>query len=221
MGRNGGWIDHRDENTGVRDLSGVTPVAAHDAANGCASSARTFKGTDKVGANVFRFVATSNGEYENHVLLAQAAATQPSCVAGVPAVVVDAGGEFGDIIRRGVGLDLGDLTEVADGVRGMPRAAAHSEEKEPAAALSESHQAIHDARDSLLIYFLENGYSFFYILFYVIHGFHSVWVALVRNRFCQHECRVANHDSPEAEVVNNLRSPANQEFAQVALELSI
>ena len=52
----------------------------------------------------------------------------------VPPFVIDAGGEFGDVVRRRVGLEAGELAEVADRVRRVRGAAAVADDEQPAAA---------------------------------------------------------------------------------------
>src|SRR5207237_7927188 len=54
----------------------------------------------------------------------------------VPAVVVDARRELGDVVDGGVGLDHDDLAEVVDRVRCVARAAADAEDEQPSPALA-------------------------------------------------------------------------------------
>ena len=53
---------------------------------------------------------------------------------GVPALVVDAGGQLGDVVGRRVGLEAADLAEVVDGVAGVAGRAADAEDEQAPAA---------------------------------------------------------------------------------------
>ena len=59
---------------------------------------------------------------------------------GVPAVVVGAGGQLGDVVGRRVALDPAQLAEVVDGVRGVPGAAADADDEQSSAALAQAGQ---------------------------------------------------------------------------------
>src|SRR5207237_10640259 len=60
----------------------------------------------------------------------------------VPAVVVDARGELGDVVDGGVGLDPDDLAEVVDRVRCVARAAADAEDEQPSPALAHGDETL-------------------------------------------------------------------------------
>ena len=51
----------------------------------------------------------------------------------VPALVVDARGQLGDVVGRRVGLEAADLAEVVDRVAGVPGRAADAEDEQPSA----------------------------------------------------------------------------------------
>jgi hypothetical protein len=59
-------------------------------------------------------------------LSVKVAAPQPGREAAFPAGVVDAGGQFGDIIGGGIGFEAGNFAEIVDCMGGIARA----EEKE-------------------------------------------------------------------------------------------
>ena len=70
---------------------------------------------------------------------------------GVPALVVDARGQLGDVVGRRVGLEAAELAEVVDGVAGVPGRAAHAEDEEPAAVVAHRAQAVGDRVDGACV----------------------------------------------------------------------
>lgn len=137
VGRDVGRIYSWDDDAGVCNLSRISAVTADNAANRCASFLRVFERADEIGADVFLGVAAADGEDEDHVGFVEVRSTEPVGVASFPAFVVDASSEFGNVVGRRIGFDLGDLAEVADSVRGMASTATNAEKKETTGTLAQ------------------------------------------------------------------------------------
>src|SRR6185295_19790425 len=60
-----------------------------------------------------------------------ARALEPFGEATVPPFVVHAGGQLGDVVGRGVGLEPADLPEVVDGMAGMPGRSSNAKDEKP------------------------------------------------------------------------------------------
>ena len=127
-------VDGGHDHAGVGHLGGVAAVLADEADDTGADLLCVLKGGDEVGGDVLLEVAAADGEDEEGVVLAQARAAEPFDEDACPALVVGAGGEFGDIVGGGVALDPTDLPEVIDGMGGIGGAAADPEDEEAAAA---------------------------------------------------------------------------------------
>ena len=69
----------------------------------------------------------------------------------VPTFVVGPGGQLGDIVGRGIGLDAGNLAKVVHGVGAVGRAAADAEEEKSAVAPAQVAQQLDHAVDRLRI----------------------------------------------------------------------
>src|SRR5579862_7969542 len=100
--------DSGNHDAGICDLGSVTAVAADDADDSRADAPGKLQALDDIGADVVFDAAPANGEDEQGVVGAQTAAEEPVRVAGDPAVVVDAGGQLGNIVGGRVALDAGD-----------------------------------------------------------------------------------------------------------------
>ena len=98
--------------------------------------------------------AATDREDEQAVAARESRRAQPLLVRGVPAVVVDARGELGDVVGDAVGLDPGELPEVAGRVRRVAGAAARAAEEEPTAAFTRARGA---ARRPLDLGVVEGG----------------------------------------------------------------
>src|SRR5262249_3833711 len=109
----------------------MAAVAPHDTEDLCAPSFGKIDGLDDIGANVPLSVATTDREHKNRVLLVESAGVEPCGEHRVPALVVGACGEFGDIVGRTIGLDAAELTEVVDRVTAVAGAAPYSDQKQP------------------------------------------------------------------------------------------
>ena len=72
---------------------------------------------------------------------------QPLGEGGVPALVVGPGGQLRDVVGRRVGLEVADLAEVVDRVRGVAGRSADAEDEQPAAAIADGREADGDRLD--------------------------------------------------------------------------
>src|SRR5579872_7452875 len=141
VGRYGG-----DEEAGVGDAGGIASVATDDAEDAGTGLPGKVEAGDQVHADAVFGVAASDGEDEDRI-----AAAEPVGVGGLPAVVVDAGGQLGDAVGRRVALDAGDFAEVADRMAGVCRASAHTEEENTALLVARFNQQRDHALDDGLI----------------------------------------------------------------------
>ena len=151
MGSDAGGINNRNEYAQIRYPRSVTSVAADNSTNRGSHLLSVFQRAHQVGAYVVFCIAAADGKNEDHIFFAQAGAAEPVRITGVPAFVVHACGEFGDIIGGGVGLDLGDFAEIADCMRGMTSSSSHTEKKEPSRALAELEKQVRRAFNCRLI----------------------------------------------------------------------
>jgi hypothetical protein len=95
---------------------------------------------DEVERHLWFARAPADAEHEHGVAVGQAARAQVLVERRLPALVVRARGQLGDVVGRRVGLEVADLAEVVDGVRGVPRAAADPEDEESPAAVADRGQ---------------------------------------------------------------------------------
>src|SRR5215471_4714543 len=130
------WHDH----TRIRNPRGEPAVAAYDSEDDCAHFLRATKSADQVRAYVALLVSSTHRQNKDCVIPAQAATEQPIAVRCLPAVIVDARGEFGDIIGRRVALDAGELAEIVDRMRSVGCAATNAKKEKPAPALPHFNQ---------------------------------------------------------------------------------
>lgn len=143
--------DGGNDEAGIGYLRGVAAVASNDAENTGAGRAGDAERSDEIEADAAFSIAAADGENKHGVAGADVAAGEPVGVAGVPAVVVDASRELGDVVGRRVGLDAGDLAEVVDGVAGVACAPADAEEEDASTAVARFHQMLHERVDGLQI----------------------------------------------------------------------
>lgn len=147
VGRDGFRVYDRDEDTDIGQLRRGAAIASDDSGDRRALFARVQQGADQIRADVFFDVTAADGKDEDHVVAAEPARAEPIPVGGVPALVIDARGEFGNVVSDGVGFDACDLAEIARGMRGMSGASPDSQKKEAAAALTHRVQEICGAFD--------------------------------------------------------------------------
>src|SRR5262249_54069958 len=148
----------------------VAAVTPDDADDRRAALARQLQRRDQVRADVLRDVPAPDREYEHTILRPQPTAAQPLDEHARPPVVVGAGGELGDVVGRGVGLEAGDLAEVVDRVAAVRRTAADAEEEQPAAALADAIQDVHDALDRVGVELVDHASGLVEVLAGVAHA---------------------------------------------------
>ena len=90
------------------------------------------QGVDEVGRDILFDVSAADGEDEDGVFPAQAGGFEPGFKNGGPAFIISAGGEFRDVVGRGIGFDADNFAEVIDGMGGVAGGAADAEDEEAA-----------------------------------------------------------------------------------------
>src|SRR5262249_16113947 len=118
----------------------------------------------QVRADIALQVAAPYRKYKDHIARAQMAALEPGDKDRLPALVVDPRRQLRYIIGGAVGLDPGDFTKVVHAVPSVGRAAAHTQEKEPSAALAQCYKHFHDALDGGTIKLIDNCTCFSQVL---------------------------------------------------------
>src|SRR5438067_1234095 len=108
-----GGYDHDS----VSMLGRVAPVTPDDTENIASNRSSQPHRVDDVDADALLFISAANRKDEDRIARTETAAAQPGGERVVPTLVVDAGGELGDIVCGRVALDAGDLAKVVDGVR--------------------------------------------------------------------------------------------------------
>ncbi len=111
-------------------------VASDDADDRAAAFLGQLQRGDEVRADVFFHVAAADREHEQAILFVERLPLSHSTNTLGPAFVVGAGGQFADVVGRGVAFHPGDLAEIVDRVRSVRRAAADAQDEEPTAALA-------------------------------------------------------------------------------------
>src|SRR5882724_4929262 len=112
-------ICNANQNARIRHLSGEAPVAAHHATDSRSRLLGALQRTHQIGADVPLRVPSSNREDQNEVPHVDVATAQPIGVGRFPAVVVDACGEFGDVVAGSVGFYAANFAKVANCVGSM------------------------------------------------------------------------------------------------------
>lgn len=137
----------RYQHTDVRDLGREAAVAADDAGDAGSDLVRVTQRTHEVRTDVLFEAAAAHREHEDEVVQAQAAGAQPGREDAVPAFVVGARRDFGDVICGGVGFEAGELAEVVDRVRRVGRAAADAEDEQAPARVPRLREPIDEPLD--------------------------------------------------------------------------
>ena len=140
-----------DDHARVRHGGGESAVAADDGADPGAHRLGVLERPHQVDAHLPHQVAPAHREHEHAVARAQPAHLEPVGKRGVPAVVIDAGGQLRYVVGGRIGLEARDLPEVVHRVRGIARATADAQHEEPATAVAGVCEQIHQARDRRVI----------------------------------------------------------------------
>ena len=131
----------RHEHRHVRGLGESAPRSPDHAVHRRAPLSCELQRVDDVHGHPVLARAAADREDEQGVLAAEPRRLQPGPERALPAVVVRPRGELGDVVRRRVALDLAQLAEVVDRMRGVTRAAACPEHEQPATAVAERRQS--------------------------------------------------------------------------------
>ena len=129
-------IDRRHNHASVGIRCREAAVASDDAEHGGANRLCGAHRVDQIGGNVFLLAAASHRENQHSVSSAKSAAFEALGDRGLPALIVDAGGEFGDIVCGADGLHPAKFAEVAHGMRGVASSSPGSYEKHTPAAFA-------------------------------------------------------------------------------------
>src|SRR5215472_13947142 len=170
MRRDGCRVHDWHQYTCVRYFRGESTVASDDATDSGSNFACVTQGRDQVGADVVFRVSAADGKNKDRVLGPQVTPLQPVLVGGLPAIVVDARRQFRNIIGGRVALDVRDLSEVVNRVRGMSRTSAYSEKKDAPTVVANIQQNIKDLVDAVAINQSQDRAGFFQILVRIIHS---------------------------------------------------
>src|SRR5438046_819221 len=109
-------VDGRNNDRRIGDTRGVAAIAAQhtqDRGTGCPG---VLHGGNQVRADVALLVTPADRQYEYRIVSAQAADFEPFDEAAVPALVVDARGELGGVVRGRIAFDARQLAEIVDSV---------------------------------------------------------------------------------------------------------
>src|SRR6185295_16131402 len=98
-------MDNRDEYAGIGQLGCIAAVAANNADDARARRFRIIERGDDIGADVPFKASTSDRKHQNGIAGAEPADLQPIGKYGGPAIVIDPGGQFGNIVGWSIGLD--------------------------------------------------------------------------------------------------------------------
>ena len=168
--RDCGRVYDRDDDAGVGDLCSVAAVAADHSADFGADLARVLQSAHEIGADIFLRVATADGKNKHQIVVVQPRTAKPVGVASVPAIIVDPGGEFGNVVGGSVRFDLRYFAEVTYRVGSVARAAADPQEEKPAGTFAKLGEQDGRAFDGILIEKAQNVCGFLNVLRYVTHG---------------------------------------------------
>src|SRR4030067_3143482 len=124
-------VYRRDDHTGIGFEGRETSVSSDNAEDFRLHLLGIFHGAYEVRTNILFEVPTAHGKNKNAIVSIQPALSQPVNKDSLPAIIVYPGGEFGNIVHRSIGLDSADLPEIIDGMGGIGRPAADSQEKNP------------------------------------------------------------------------------------------
>src|SRR6266851_3334893 len=147
MRRDRPGIDGGHDDASVGDLGGKSPIAADDSVDLRTDLARQAQRLDQVVANAAFGVTAAHRKDQHRIVTAKPAPHQPADVRLVPAVIVDARSQFGDVVGGGVAFDVGNLAEVVDGMRGVRRAAADPQDEKPSAIRAKLDESLDDSLD--------------------------------------------------------------------------
>ncbi len=155
-------VQRRDDHAGVGELCGRSRRRGRR----CRRSAPRPRGRARARATRFTrhvLLAVAAADREDQQRVASRARREPSQPlgeAGVPALVVDAGGQLGDVVGRRVRLEAADLAEVVDRVAGVAGRAADAQDEQPPPAVAGRREAFGHALDDVGVDRVGHNYGF-------------------------------------------------------------
>ena len=127
-----------DDDAEVGLLRGCSVGSTDDAEDACADGSGEPDRTNEIRRHVVVAATAAHGENEQGIARREARGSEPGLEARVPALVVRASRELGDVVGRSVGLEVAQLPKVVDCMRRVGCAASNPENEE--AALPASHR---------------------------------------------------------------------------------
>jgi len=122
MRGDGAGIYHRNDDAAIRDLSSITAVPATIPSIPAPVSRAYSSALTRLTLTFFFRLPPPTDRTKPPVFSGEITAFQPGRETGFPAVIIDAGGEFGNIIGGGIGFDAGDFPEIVHRVGSITRA---------------------------------------------------------------------------------------------------
>lgn len=148
--------ERRDHDAFLGNASREAAVSSDDAEDPGPCVVRVLEGTDEVRRDVPFGVAASHGEDEHRVVGPKPRAGEPGGENTLPAVIVDAGRQLGDVVRGRVGLELAELSEVVHGVGCVRGRASDSEHEKAPTRITRGRQCGGHALERNAVEALEN-----------------------------------------------------------------
>ena len=108
----------------------------------------------------FSAAAAADREHQHGVARADPRALQPAGEAGLPAFVVGARGQLGNIVGGRVGFEAAQLAKVVDRVAGVPGRAADAQDEQTSAAFAHVARGPRPCARSRLRPLFQNGDGF-------------------------------------------------------------
>src|SRR6266571_3934352 len=105
-------LDRRNHHDAIADLFRVPAVASHHAEYLHAALFRLFEAGHDICADVLFHISAPDGEHEHGIILVRSARLEPRRKHRVPALVIRARSEFGDIVHRRIGFDAAKFAKV-------------------------------------------------------------------------------------------------------------
>src|ERR1700730_14846551 len=129
MRSDGFRVHGRDNERRVSDLRGMAAIAAQYPDDFCSYRFGEADSGDYIRADVLFGATSAHGQNENGVVLIESAHLEPFDECAFPTVVVDAGGEFRNIVRGGVALHSGEFSKIIHSMRTITGASAHTQKE--------------------------------------------------------------------------------------------
>src|SRR5579863_10160317 len=129
---NAGRIDGRNDYRSIRQPCGIAAIAAEDAYDFGTYRPGMLDCCYQVRTDIPVNIAASHRQYKHGILAAESADFEPADEAAFPSLVVDASGEFRNVVGWCITLDSGQFAKIVDRMRTVGGASAHAQEEYPA-----------------------------------------------------------------------------------------